>query len=55
LKELEQYFARQISVYHKTIHSTLGMPLLTAWERDWVINGAPLHAYLAKRGGWPLL
>jgi putative transposase len=41
LKELEQYLARQISVYHKSIHSTLGIPPLTAWERGWVINGTP--------------
>ena len=31
LRELELYLARQISAYHKTTHSTLGMPPLTAW------------------------
>jgi putative transposase len=40
LQELELYLARQVSVYHKTRHRTLGMPPVTAWERAWVVNGA---------------
>ena len=42
LAELEVYIAREISRYHKTPHSTLGMPPLTAWEQMGVINGEPV-------------
>ena len=41
LKELELFLARQISVYHQTPHSTLGMPPLAAWEQGWTVNGQP--------------
>jgi putative transposase len=41
LKELELYIARQVSIYHKTTHRTLGMPPASAWERAWTINGQP--------------
>jgi putative transposase len=42
LAELKVYVAREISRYHKTPHSTLGMPPLTAWEQMGVINGEPV-------------
>lgn len=42
LAELEVYVAREISRYHKTPHSTLGMPPLTAWEQMGVVNGEPV-------------
>ncbi|MEI6719171.1 MAG: hypothetical protein WCO67_00265 [Betaproteobacteria bacterium] len=44
LKELEVYLARQISIYHKTPHRTLGMPPATAWERAWVVNGVVIFS-----------
>lgn len=39
LGELELYIARVISRYHKTRHSGLGMPPLTAWEDAWRVGG----------------
>ena len=33
------YLAREISRYHKSTHSGIGMPPLTAWELGWKVNG----------------
>jgi len=42
LKDLEVYFARQVSAYHKHRHGTLQMPPVLAWERAWRNHGSPV-------------
>ncbi len=39
LAELHEILAREVSRYHKTRHSGIGMPPLTAWEQGWNVNG----------------
>mgnify|MGYP000008724248 FL=1 len=34
LKEFERWFALQVGIYHRTIHSSLGVPPMTAWQDD---------------------
>jgi putative transposase len=41
IPDLTEYLVRQVSIYHKTRQDGLGMPPLSAWEREWVINGKP--------------
>ena len=34
LREFERWFALQVEIYHRTIHSSLGVPPMTAWQDD---------------------
>ncbi len=39
MAELYEILAREVSRYHKTHHSGIGMPPLAAWEQGWNVNG----------------
>ncbi len=39
MAEVYEIFAREVSRYHKTHHSGIGMPPLAAWEQAWNFKG----------------
>ncbi len=39
MAEVHEILAREVSRYHKTHHSGIGMPPLAAWEQGWNVNG----------------
>lgn len=42
-KEFSKWFARQVVVYHNTVHSSLGMTPLQAWEKHFKPQGGAIR------------